>query len=96
MRDFQKRIFNEMKDILQSNKKIILSPRCRGKKMNSVSIVVNIMEYTWNLVLRTPIGVFGCEGKQINNIYPTIQIKDEDLIQLRNFLNATIEKNSTV
>jgi hypothetical protein len=58
--------------------------------MNLISINANIKDYTSYLTLQTSHGIFHCEVKNINNWYTTIEMTDESLSGLRNFLNQII------
>jgi len=55
--------------------------------MNYLTINVDIRNYTNVLALHTPDRVFICNVKDLGRISPGVQINDEDLIKLRDFLN---------
>jgi len=60
--------------------------------MNYLSLAANFSDGETYLTLSTPKGIFHCVVENIYNIHPLVQINDDFLIKLRDFINTTIDK----
>lgn len=58
--------------------------------MNYLSLEANLREYKYFLVLQIPMGDFRCEAMHVHDAYAKIQISDENLLKLKDFLNKMI------
>jgi len=60
--------------------------------MNFLHIKSNLREYKNEMILKIPIALFHCDVNYVHSVHPMIEINDEDLIRLRDFLNSFFPK----
>lgn len=58
--------------------------------MNYLSLISNIRDFKNYLILKTPTGMFRCEVIDMHQPHPMVEIDNETVIKLRDFLNEII------